>query len=300
MGHPTASRPRAIHERLDAADRVVKVRVASVSEGRIGVEEAEALVGEVERAFEIKRSPMRPHPLAAGDLAILFLRGARPPYVFVDEPGEVIRIVDATQEARWSEAIETLDAARSETPALAATYLDWVDRGPASLRDLGANGIFRVIEQDPALREQLARSRAEPAANPAAPAEARRISAGVAASTPAGATSLCTKLNASETPLDAPVTEIALRGCAAAGAPAAADLLQRAADDEAPAVRMAAARSLALVARSAPEAALEVARELAENDPETSVRRAAERMLRAASRERPRSAREPRSPHGDD
>ena len=287
MGHPTMSRPRALHERLDAADRVVRVRIGTVSEGRIGVEQARALVGEVEPVFEIKRSPLRPHPLATGDEAILFLRGARAPYVLVDEPGEVIRILDAGQERRWSEAITALAGSRSETSALAATYLDWVDQGPASLRDLGANGVFGLIEQDPELQERLARSRAEPAADAATPAEARRISAGIAASTPAGASALCAALTASETPLDAGVTEIALRACGAAGTPEAVDLLESAAAHEAPAVRMAAARSLALVARGAPEAALEVARELAENDPDNAVRRAAERMLRAATRELP-------------
>ncbi len=297
VGHPSAGRPRAVHERLDAADRVVRVRIGAVSEGRIAVTEATALVGQAEAPFEIKRSPLRPHPLAEGDRAILFLRGARPPYVLVDEPGEVIRLVDPEAhrngERRWSEAIQALAATREASAKLAETYLDWIDGGPGSLRSLGANGVIAVIEQDAALAAGVGAERVPHAVDPVAVIEARRISAQLAAASPVSAGALCEVVAHSATPLDAALTEITLRACGGVRSPAAVTLLERAATHQDAALRGAAARSLALIAAGAPAPTLAIAKRLAENDPDNAVRRAAERMLRNASRPHPRKRREP-------
>jgi hypothetical protein len=296
QGHPSAGRPRSIHERLDAADRVVRIRVGAVSEGRIAVEEATALVGTATAPFEIKRSPLRPPPLVADDHAIVFLRGARPPYVLVDEPGEVIRLVEAAEgqagsDERWSDAIQALSAGREETAALAETYLDWIDVGPTSLRALGADGLLDLIERNPSLREGIGAERVVHVVDPAAQIDARRVSAQLAASNPRSGAALCEAVAASDLPLDAALTELTLRACGRSRSEAAITLLERAATHQDVTVRGAAVRSLALIATTAPERTLALAKRLAEKDPDNSVRRAADRMLRNASREKPQKRR---------
>lgn len=296
VGHPSAGRPRAIHERLDASDRVIRIRVGAISEGRIAVEEATPLVGEATAPFEIKRSPLRPPPLVEGDEAIVFLRGARPPYVLVDEPGEVIRLghAGAGEEARiqrWGDAIGALAAGREESAALAETYLDWIDGGPVSLRALGANGILDLIERDPSLSAGIGAERVAHVVDPAAAIDARRISARLAAANPRSSAALCEAVASSKLALDAALTEITLRACGRARSPAAITLLERAGGHQDVTLRGAAVRSLALIATTAPERTLALAKQLAENDPDSSVRRAAERMLRNASRPLPRQRR---------
>ena len=211
VGHPSAGRPRAIHERLDAADRVVRIRVGAISEGRIAVEEATALVGEATAPFEIKRSPLRPPPLVEGDEAIVFLRGARPPYVLVDEPGEVIRLGNsgAGEEdriQRWGDAIQALAAGREESAALAETYLDWIDGGPTTLRALGANGVLDLIGREPSLSAGIGAERVAHAVDPVAEIDARRISAHLAATNPRSGAALCEAVASSELALDASLT----------------------------------------------------------------------------------------------
>jgi hypothetical protein len=127
--------------RAAAASVVAVVRVESVAEGRIALRLEDALAGSPPEAFEVKRSPLRPPPLATGDRALLLLRGDRPPYVLTDEPAEVIRLADDAMAARWSAAASKALAARDDPAALAAVYREWVENGPASLRDLGAAGL---------------------------------------------------------------------------------------------------------------------------------------------------------------
>ena len=85
-----------------------------------------------------------PPPLATGDRALLLLRGARPPYVLVDEPSEVIRLSDDAMAARWSAATRAALAARGDPAALEAVYAEWVANGPSSLRDLGSAGLLAL------------------------------------------------------------------------------------------------------------------------------------------------------------
>jgi hypothetical protein len=143
--HPLVPGPRPFHVRIEGVDVVAVVRVEEVDEGRITVLREDALLGAPPERFEVKRSPLRPPPLATGDRALLLLRGARPPYVLADEPAEVIRLSDDAMAARWSEAARAALTSRSDPTALAAVYSDWVANGPASLRDLGEAGL-RALE----------------------------------------------------------------------------------------------------------------------------------------------------------
>jgi hypothetical protein len=141
IGHPVPLGPRPFHVRLAGAEVVAVVRVERVAEGRIALRLEDALAGSPSEAFEVKRSPLRPPPLASGDRALLLLRGDRPPYVLADEPAEVIRLSDDAMAARWSVAASRVLAARDDPAALSAVYREWVENGPASLSDLGAAGL---------------------------------------------------------------------------------------------------------------------------------------------------------------
>lgn len=124
-----------LHELAAAADVVVTGLVEDVGEGRIRLAARAALRGRPPQAFELKRSPLRPPQLAAGDRVLLFLRGARPPYVLVGEPDEVIRITSEAEEAAWRAEIPKLLAAGADPERLGAVYAGWLAAGPAALRD---------------------------------------------------------------------------------------------------------------------------------------------------------------------
>jgi len=299
-GHPLVNPIRTLHERLASADRVVRGRIAAVATGRISVEDARALVGTSPPAFEIKRSPLNPPPLAVGDEAILFLAGARPPFVLLDRPVEVIRLVEPGQAARWTAAIRALAAARGDAAAEIAIYLGWIDEGPATLRALAGGGIGELLRTHPALRAGVAADRVAHAVDPAADPGARDFSAQLAASTPTGAARLCRALLEGDAPLLARTTELALRGGALAAAPDAAALLRRAVRDRDARVRLAAARALPTVASADREAALAAARHLAEHDTDASIRRRGERIVRELAELRPPrpTGTEPMAPHG--
>src|SRR5262245_58516334 len=102
--HPMPARARALHERLAAADVVAVATIGPIHEGRVEVRDATVLRGNAPASFEIKRSPAAPPPFVTGVPAVLLLRGARPPYVLVDEPREVILPSDAAAAKRWTDA----------------------------------------------------------------------------------------------------------------------------------------------------------------------------------------------------
>jgi hypothetical protein len=137
IGHPGIPGPRPLHERLAGADRVAVVQVERIDAGRIAV---------APEAFEVKRSPLRPPPLATGDRALLLLRGARPPYVLADEASEVIRLSDDAMAERWAGAVRAVLANRDDRAALVTVYAEWIEEGPVSLADLGRAGLRALGE----------------------------------------------------------------------------------------------------------------------------------------------------------
>jgi len=139
--HPVAPTTRPLPERAALADAVVVATVEEVELGRLRIANARALAGSVPERFEVKRSPGAPPPLAAGDRAILLLRGARAPYVLVDKPEETIRLGDAASEERWTAAVSAWLAVRDRPRAWVPIYLDWIDGGPDTLRELAVQGL---------------------------------------------------------------------------------------------------------------------------------------------------------------
>jgi len=155
-GHPLPPALRPFHERVAEVEVAAVVLVEQVGEGRIGVRRETVLAGAPPERFEVKRSPLRPPPLATGDRALLLLRGARPPYVFADQPSEVIRLSDAAMAARWQEAVRAVIAHRGEPAALVPIYLDCVDRGPETLREIGWSSLLDLAATHAELRGEIA------------------------------------------------------------------------------------------------------------------------------------------------
>lgn len=295
IGHPPMVTPvRSAQERIAAAEEAAVVDVERVDEGRITVRAREVLWGKLPKRFEVKRSPISPPPLAVGDSALLLLRGARAPYVLVDEPGETIRLADATAAARWAGALRAVRAAHGAPDALATVYLGWMDAGPDTLRQLGAASLGALFQPGGpaghALRVRVAENRARVAADPAADGDARRLSAALATLEPGATAQLARDLMAHDALDDAPVVEMTLQGAAMARAPELGPLFTAAAASPVPEVREAAMRNLEAVVALTGKAPLATARELRKADPEPAVRRAAERALQRFENVPPRSS----------
>ncbi len=132
---------RPLHARVALADAAAIASVERVDLGRVRLRDAEALFGAVPDSFEIKRAPSRPPPLAEGERALLFLRGARPPFVLVDGPEELTKLPDARVESRWRGAILALVERRGEPPALLELYRSWLETGDSDLQRAAVLGL---------------------------------------------------------------------------------------------------------------------------------------------------------------
>ncbi len=131
---------RPLHLRLGEADAAAIGRVAQVEAGRIRIEDAEALLGEVAASFELKRSPSNPPGVAEGERALWLLRGARTPYLLVDGAAALERIADDAQAAAWAGAVRDL-AGAPEPAARGGVYASWLDSELPELARAGAVGL---------------------------------------------------------------------------------------------------------------------------------------------------------------
>jgi hypothetical protein len=147
--HPIPPPRAALHQLAAEADVVVTALVSRVEEGRIQLTARAALRGQPPAVFELKRSPLRPPPLAIGDRVLLFLRGARSPYVLVGEPKEVMRIANDADEAAFRALLPKLLAAGSDPQSLAALYAGWLADGPAALRVAAASSLLWLPSPPP-------------------------------------------------------------------------------------------------------------------------------------------------------
>lgn len=275
--HGIAPGPRPLHLRLADAEVVAIATVAEVGEGRVAVRDAVALRGEAPREFEIKRAPSRGIPYAVGLALLLPLRGARSPFVLVDDARELVPLRDAATIAAWRAALPALLAAGDDREALLAVYLAWLDGREESLREAAAAALLdpRSGLVPVSLPRALERGRA--ALAPALAPAARRVSAHLAIGRSEGASAL---LDAALTDpqADAQVVETALRGAVQWRLPDGDDALLAALSHGSPAVRRAAVK---LVESTGSARGLARLPALAAGDPDEGVRREAEKVLSA-------------------
>lgn len=284
-GHPQLpSLMRPLQERLAEADLVLVAEIVGLSDGRIEVKAALPLVGTPPERFEIKRRRSSAPPLAVHDRALLLLRGARPPYVLVDEPAETIRLVDSPGEAAWIEAVREVLAHRDDPATLAKRMLGWIDRGPATLRDTAFISLNPLLSASETLRTEVALERATAAARSELPAEARAISAQLASRSEKGQDRLVAALARAED-LEATALASALRLGSLRGHPDLAILYERALASSDAELRQVAARDPAPVLRLGESAERSLAR-IAEGDPDARVQRAARDTLARLQRAR--------------
>jgi hypothetical protein len=58
--------------------------------------------------------------------------------------------------ARWQEAVREAIAHRSDPAALVPVYLDWVDGGPETLREIGRSSLLDLAAKHAELRGEIA------------------------------------------------------------------------------------------------------------------------------------------------
>jgi hypothetical protein len=272
--HPLPRGPRPLHARLEQASVVAVGTVAEVDEGRIGIRDAAALRGEPGSSFEVKRSPLAPPPLEAGTRAVLFLRGARSPYLLVDDPAELVVLGDDDEVVAWERALRALLNAEDDPGALLGLYVDWLTSSPESLRTAAVQALPDPDAPFLPIGPGAARTLVRVALDAQATSAARRAAALVAASDPDGRAALVRAVpERAERP---ELVDIALRAGAAAGTPGETEAIGRALAHPDPDVRRAALRA-ALFAWS--DALEEQIAALAANDPVPMVRQDASQVL---------------------
>jgi hypothetical protein len=265
--HPLPVGPLPLHLRLAESDAVAIGTVAAISDGRIEVRDAIALRGEPGGTFEIKRAPSKPSPIAVGQQAVFLLRGARSPYVLVDDPKEQVVLRDEESARVWRNALAKLLAASGDPEKLLAVYVAWLDGSDETLRASAASALLDARSKLPALAEDAAIARARIALDPARPIVVRRISAHLAATEVAGATALLRGIPGVEP--DAQVVETALLRGSLLHSPELPAALDRAfADDDAEIRR----RALRVAEATWSDQVAAKVRAIAEQDPDAELR----------------------------
>jgi len=210
--HPIPQGPRPLHLRIAEADIVAVGTVGPITDGRIEIREATVLRGGAPASFAIKRSPAKSPPFVTGVPAVLLLRGARSPYVMVDEPREIVLLRDAADAKRWTNALQALFDASADPNQLLQIYLAWLDGDDETLREAAGAALsdfrapFLPLARDDAL------VRAAAAVDPHRAATARRVSAQLAMTQSDGAAALVVAIPGGAA--DPQVVATALRGTA--------------------------------------------------------------------------------------
>jgi hypothetical protein len=265
-GHGVPAAPRSLHVRLAAADAVAIGTIDAVELGRFQVREAVALAGDVPAEFQIKRSPSRSPAIEPKRAALLLLRGARSPYLLLDDSRELVSF-DPSERTVWEEAVRRLLACGSDARAQLGVYVDWLATPDAALRGLARVALADRGAAFQPLPADVARGRARAAFDGQLGSEERRSNAWIAALTPEGAAALLEAVPGDSAHADSSVVLVALQAGAMHHSPQGSAAFVRALASSDPSLRLAALRMAALYSRQ-PDArrALERAA-AAETDP---------------------------------
>jgi hypothetical protein len=272
--HPLPPRDRTLAERLALSDAVVLGRVVLVEPGRLHLEDARALRGEVAAELTVKRSPTAPPPYEEGDLAVFFLRGARPPYVLADAPREMIRPADEAGARELAKAVGDLVAADGDAQRILALHASWLEGSDDALRELGAAGLAGPLPAD------FARERALVAMDAARPRAVRSASAGVAVGDAGALALLVAWVPGAASDEDAVVSDVVLRRAASLQAPNTEEAVLRAIASPNRAVRRAGVAGAAGLRENAGDRLRQEIAALAAGDPDPELRVEAQRAAR--------------------
>jgi len=265
--HPLPQGSRPLHVRIAAADVVAVGMVGPITDGRVEIRDATVLRGDAPASFEIKRSPAKSLPFATGVPAVLLLRGARSPYVLVDEPREIVLLRDTADAKRWTEALQALEAASADPNRLLQIYLAWLDGDDETLRDAAGAALADFRAPFLPLGREDALLRAHAALDPTRAASTRRVSALLAVTQADGAAALVEGIPGQGA--DPQVIAIALRAAVSVAREQRVAALLRALADEERDVRRAA---LAAAPALWTDAVAAKVTELAASDPDPRAR----------------------------
>ena len=264
--HPLPQGPRPLHLRIEESDVVAVGTIGAITDGRVEVRDATVLRGAAPASFAIKRAPAKSPPFVTGVPAVLLLRGARSPYVMVDEPREVVLLRDDADAKRWTSALQALFAASADPSQLLQLYLAWLDGDDENLREAAGAALTDFRAPIPPIGRDEALLRAAAAVDPHRSATTRRVSAQLAISSPDGAAALAAAIPGKAA--DPQVVAAALR-VSSASREVRSDALLRALANEGRDGRRAALFAAPLLWSDA--VAAKVA-ELAAHDPDPGVR----------------------------
>ncbi|MEN8184080.1 MAG: hypothetical protein ABFS46_16255, partial [Myxococcota bacterium] len=227
----------------------------------------------------VKRSPLRPPPYQAGDLAVLFLRGARPPYVLADAPREMLRSPDPEAAARLAQAVTALVSAADDHDQLLALHLGWLGGSDADLRNQAVLAFRDPKAPFAPLGPDFARALAREALDPARSPAARRGFAAVAVSLPAGVDALLPRMPGEAPLADAEITRRVLQVGILMGHPGSTEALVRALGHEDPAIREAGLKETRQAQAATSAELRDALATLAASDPDPGIRREAASRL---------------------
>lgn len=275
--HPLPPRDRTLAERVALADAVALARVGLVEPGRLHLEDARALGGEVPGEFTVKRSPLAPPPFEEGDLAVFFLRGARPPYVLADAPREMIRPASDASARELAKAVGELVAAGDDRPRILALHAAWLEGSDDALRELAVAGLDEPFQPLPA---GFARERAQVALDATRPRGVRWASASVAVRDPEALALLLAWIPGGSSEADAAVSDVVLRRAVMMRAAKTDAAALRALASPNPEIRRSGLRAASGLRDHAGEKLRAEVAALAEREPDAEVRVEAERAAR--------------------
>lgn len=274
--HGMTGGPRPLHPRLAEADLVAIGTVEAVRDGRVAIGEAVVLRGEAQPRFELKHAPSREIPFAVGVSLLLPLRGAREPYVLVDDARELISLRDAAAVTAWRAGIEALLAAGDDREALTDVYVAWLEGDDDAMRETAGAALLDPRAGLLPVSPERAVERARAALDPELPLAARRISALLAGGRAEGTAAMLADFPGAA--LDAQVLETALRNGIHWRVDGVEDRLLRALEDDRPAVRRAVVK---LIESSGSGPGLARLPDVAVSDADEGVRREAIKVLSA-------------------
>ncbi len=275
--HPLPQLDKPLSERVALSDAIALGRVTRIDPGRLHVQRVEPLLGEMPETFEVKRSPRGAELYEVGDLVVLFLRGARTPYVHADEARERIRFEDPDAARRFAAAVEALVEAGDDRLGLLALHVAWLGSSDDQLRRLAVHAFLLAEPPFGALPPSTSRELARAAADPDKGLEERRASAMVALSREEGLAELVAQVPGSDRAADAGITEQVLRVAARQRSQGGADALQRTLTHPDPEIRRVGLRVIGK--RHLFAVPRELLAQIAESDPDAETRRQAERTL---------------------
>jgi hypothetical protein len=280
--HVSRTLERPLHTRVAVCDSAAIATVDSVGMGRIHLSDAVPVLGRVPASFELKRAPSNPPPWVVGERALLLLRGARSPYIAVDEPHEMRSLEDAAAEERWSGGLRALQAADSSTDpsVLRDLYVAWLSQPGRDLRRSALVALGDVDAPFQPLPEAVLQRLGETAVAAAAPADLRSAAARSLVTSERGREVLLARVPGPGA--DPEILLFAFRAAAFGDPPGLREAVARAMSHPEAAIRRASLRAGGITVRDAGLRAR--VERMAREDPDRQVSQTARELLERAGR----------------